>query len=137
MTRTPITADSETRFLLGVVAGAVTLAAGLVSLILAFSVTVSNPVTELSAAAHSVAFYGSLVVLGGAYLGREHSPRRAKLVAAVAAVAFVATGSTAFAPRSGSPRVSQVDRWLLGAVSLALLAAGQWLVRRAAQEVGW
>jgi len=119
----------EHRFLLGALAGTALLAAGLVTVVLALSVTVRDPVGVPPAIRTAGLALGAALVPVGLLLGRRR-------VALAGAVLFVAAGSTAVTGGSNAPTVSQIDRWALGALSLALFGGGAWLLRRAARAVG-
>lgn len=130
-------ADRERRFLAGAALGALVSAAGFVSLVLALSVHVRDPLPWFELWMKSVLFYGGAALALASAAVSPFGQRVRNAVAAVGAAAFLAGGSTAVTVRPGSPYVSQVDRWLIAIVSVVMLAVGYRLIRRAAGEVGW
>jgi peptidoglycan/LPS O-acetylase OafA/YrhL len=125
----------ERRFLLAFLGGVFVTAVGFVALVLALSVSVRDPVTEVPLFVRSVGFYGGLAGLAAGVVFRDRPWGRPLAGAGLAL--FVVAGSTAVATRTGAPYVSQVDRWAIGALSLVCLVGGVRAIRLAASEVGW
>jgi hypothetical protein len=129
--------EQEVRFALGTLLGMTVFAAGFALAVLALSVNVRDPVDWFPRIAKDVGMYGGLALIPLSYFARLRSRRLGNRVALAGFVLFILVGSTAVVYKSGSPQVSQIDRWALGLLSLAGMVGGAGLVRRAAREVGW